>query len=287
MPLQTQDLTLDDAGFPGLHVHLVAPAGVADAPGIVLVAEPVGPDPIGHVRPVARRYAEAGYRVLIPDLLEQDIPPEALSEGISALRKLSPTDLAVPARVDEAMQHVEPRWRKPVQEFMAALFRGATPEGLEAVSACCRWLRAHGARKVAVTGFCFGGGYTWAFAFHGGEADAFVPFYGRLPQDADPAKVRGAVLAHLGGTDQGIPPAPIEEMAAKLRERGIEATVHVYEGAPHAFFNPTRDTYVKEAADLAWERTIAFLDRNLKGTPATSGRQSMGSTGFEPVTFSV
>jgi carboxymethylenebutenolidase len=250
-----------------LTAYVAWPDDAPDAPGVVVIHEVWGVD--AHIRSVVDRLAAAGYRAIAPDLFgfEVKIPPEALFAGFRAIQTIPPEERAVPARIQEAMQAVPEQHRDAVSRLMAAASKGTKPEGFAIVKQAVDHLKDHGAKKVAVMGFCFGGRVTWAYAYAGGEADAFVPFYGPAPDDKDPAKVQGPVEGHFGSEDHGIPIPPLEQAAADLRAQGKHAVIHVYE-APHAFFNDTKDAYRPEAAKLAWERTLSFLADALKTPPA-------------------
>ena len=111
--------------------------------------------------------------------------------------------------------------------------------------------------KVAVLGFCWGGGLALRAAQQLDIAGA-VAFYGtRLPQYLD-RPLKAPLLCHFGTKDDHVPEEMIEEMKAYLPE----AEVHMYE-AGHAFANDARPSYVAEAADLAHQRSAAFLSKVL------------------------
>jgi carboxymethylenebutenolidase len=71
------------------------------------------------------------------------------------------------------------------------------------------------------------------------------------------------MLIHYAGDDERIN-AGIPAFEEALKKAGVEYAIHMYEGAGHAFMNDTGQRYHKEAAALAWERTIAFLKKKLK-----------------------
>ncbi len=97
----------------------------------------------------------------------------------------------------------------------------------------------------------------------GSSPAAGVADYGRQPKTEDEAKIAAPLLLHYGGLDtkvnEGIP-----AFEAALKAAGKKHTVHVYEGANHAFNNDTSEArYSKEAAELAWSRTLAFFREHL------------------------
>jgi carboxymethylenebutenolidase len=96
------------------------------------------------------------------------------------------------------------------------------------------------------------------------DLSAAVPYYGRQPASEDVPKIKAALLCHYAGRDerinQGIP-----AFEAALKAAKIAYQIQVYEGAQHAFNNDTNsDRYHKEAAELAWKRTITFFKEKLK-----------------------
>ena len=255
MTIRTKAIALGDDAV----AYFACPAHRPDAPGVVLLSEIWGLDP--HVRAVADRLAAAGHAVLAPDLLGMavTVPPEAVIAGFRALQAVPPEDLAAPERVAEAMADVPADARAEVLALMDAAFAAGGPKGLAQVGQAVAWLRAQGSPKVGVVGFGLGGRIAFAYAYAGGDADAFAPFYGALPPDPDPAMVRAPVEGHFGAEDLGIPILPLKAAAAALEARDVDAAIHVYADAPHAFFNDTSTAYRPEAAELAWERLLDFL----------------------------
>ena len=123
-----------------------------------------------------------------------------------------------------------------------------------------------GAGKVGTIGWCFGGGWSLRTALAMPEKiDATVIYYGRLITDAEQLqKLDMPILGIFGSEDQGIPPSTVNEFEAALKEAGVTNSIHIYEGANHAFANPSGSRYDKEAAEDAWQKTTDFLGRFLK-----------------------
>ena len=96
------------------------------------------------------------------------------------------------------------------------------------------------------------------------DLKAAVPFYGSQPDSEDVSKIKASVLAHYGGSDKRIN-AGIEAFEAALKKASIDYKIYIYDGAGHAFFNNTNESrYHKEAAELAWKRTIEFYNSKLR-----------------------
>jgi carboxymethylenebutenolidase len=123
------------------------------------------------------------------------------------------------------------------------------------------------APRVGSIGWCFGGAWSLRTALLlPDRLDAAVIYYGRLETDRDRlATLTMPILGLFGGADQGIPVEGVREFEATLKALGKNAEIHVYDGAGHAFANPSGTRYQPEAAKDAWERTLAFLAANLKG----------------------
>jgi len=93
---------------------------------------------------------------------------------------------------------------------------------------------------------------------------AVVPFYGRQPASEDVSKIKASLLLHYAGIDEAINKG-IPAYEAALKKASVNYKIYMYEGAQHAFNNDTTPTrYNKEAAQLAWQRTLSFLKEKLK-----------------------
>ncbi len=123
-----------------------------------------------------------------------------------------------------------------------------------------------GAARVGTLGWCFGGGWSLNTALlMPAEIDATVIYYGRLVTDPDQLKTLDMpVLGIFGSEDRGIPLASVNAFEKAMRDLGKDVTVKIYEGANHAFANPSGQRYDPQAAEDAWALTVAFLDRHLK-----------------------
>jgi len=122
--------------------------------------------------------------------------------------------------------------------------------------------------RVGVIGWCFGGGWSLQTALLlPDRIDATVIYYGRLVDDRDAlASLQMPILGFFGAEDQGIPVAGVRKFESTLKELGKDVEIHVYDGAGHAFANPSGERYQPQAAKDAWQRTLAFFDQHLKGT---------------------
>ncbi len=116
--------------------------------------------------------------------------------------------------------------------------------------------------KVGVVGFCFGGGIANQMAVQVPDLAAAVPFYGSQPPAEDVPKIKAPLLLHYAGLDTRITDGwPAYETA--LKENKKEYTAYIYPNVNHGFHNDTTPRYDKDAAELAWKRTIDFFTAKL------------------------
>lgn len=135
-------------------------------------------------------------------------------------------------------------------------------EAMATLTSWLQWLKNHqdGDRRVATVGWCFGGG--WALQAAAAEpVDATVVYYGRVDLPAGRlARLKGPVLGHFGRQDTFIDEKVVSAFRAAMTEANKPHVVYWYD-AGHAFANPTGDNYRKPDAQLAWQRTLDFLQQ--------------------------
>lgn len=214
-------------GHGQVRAYLVRPAKKEKAPAVVVVHENRGLNP--YIEDVARRLAKAGFVALAPD-------------GLTSLGGYPGND----DKGRELQQKVDPQ--KLMNDFFAAI----------------EWMKAHPAAsgKVGITGFCYGGGVANAAAVAYPELSAAVPFYGRQPKAEDVPRIKAPLLLHYGELDTAINEGwPAYEQALKAAHKTYEA--YIYPGVNHGFHNDSTPRYDQAAANLAWERTLAWFNRYL------------------------
>jgi len=225
----------EEVSFPGadgeVTGYLARPADAGGAlPAVVVIHENRGLNP--HTEDVARRVALEGFVALAPDFL-------------------SPLG-GTPENEDEA------------REMIGQLdSEQTTQNALAAVD----FLASHEAStgKVGVVGFCWGGALANQVAVHSPDVAAVVPYYGRQPSAEEAAKIEAPILLQYAGLDDRIN-AGIADYEQALEAANVDYTIHIYEGANHAFNNDTGEArYDQEAAELAWSRTIDFFKQHLAG----------------------
>jgi carboxymethylenebutenolidase len=208
--------------------YLVQPAGNGPFPAVLVIHENRGLNP--YVEDVARRAAVAGFVALAPDGLApvggypgNDDDGRALQSGL-----------------DQA---------KLRQDFINS----------------ARFLKSHdlSTGKLGATGFCYGGGMVNNLAVAlGADLSAGVPFYGAAPATADVPKIKAPLLIQLAATDERIN-AMWPEYETALKANKVVHQMHMYDGTQHGFHNNSTPRYNEAAANLAWERSIAFFKQHL------------------------
>ena len=205
--------------------YFALPPG-GSGPGLIVIQEWWGLN--DHVRDVADRFAGEGFVVLAPDLYHGKITAEPDEAG----------KLMMAMKMDEAAKDM---------------------------SGAYDYLKQHAATsgKVGSIGYCMGGGLSLYISTLK-PVDATVIYYGVLSGvQPDLSQLRGPVQGHYAENDGWASPDVAHSLEQQLRELGKETEFYIYPGAEHAFFNDTGSAYNREAADQAWQRTLAFLGRSL------------------------
>jgi len=217
--------------YPGatgeIRAYLSMPEGKKKLPGVIIIHENRGL--VSHIEDINRRMAMEGFISLAPDALSPlGGTPEDHDKGIEMISQLNREET--------------------IKNFVAAV----------------KYLQTHprSTGKVGCTGFCWGGSMTNLVAVNAPDLNAAVPYYGSPPAPGDVPNIKAPVMAHYAGNDERIN-AGIPAFEEALKKAGIEYHIFIYEGADHAFNNDTGSRYNKDAADLAWKRTVNFFREKL------------------------
>jgi carboxymethylenebutenolidase len=228
--LKTETITWPGAEGQTMSGYLAMPAEMSGAlPAVMVIHENRGLNP--HTEDVTRRMALEGFFALSPDFL-------APAGG-------------TPQDEDKA------------REMIQALDRLQT---IANAVATVVFLKGHEMSNgnVGAIGFCWGGGLVNQMAAAAGaDLAAAVPYYGQVPEPEQVGGIEARMLLQYAGLDERIN-AGIPAFEEALKAAGVDYQIHIYEGANHAFNNDTSEArYNKEAADLAWSRTVEFLKEAL------------------------
>lgn len=221
--------TMTFKGPAGYKAYVAEPRTRSLKPTVLVIHENRGLN--DHIRDVARRIALEGFRAVAPDFL-------SLSGG-------------TPSNEDAA--------RDAIGKLDLAKVTTDAVTMLDELEDSSR------GEKVGAVGFCWGGAFVNRLAVAAGDdLDAGVVYYGPAPNPSEAVKVRAPLLIHHAGTDQRVAQTLFPWVTA-LRAASKTVIYQGYDGAHHAFNNDTSaERYNKEAADLAWGRTIRFFRRHLR-----------------------
>lgn len=213
----------------GGYLAMPASSSTARRAAVLICHENAGLTP--HIRDVARRFAREGYAALAVDLLARE-------GGTPSQERDKVPGLLTAAGID-----------RHVQDFAAARRYLGTVDGVD------------GAR-VAMIGFCYGGGVTWAAATQIPELKAVAPFYGPAPDAAAVPKIKAAALGVYAEKDARIT-GGMEALDRALTAANVTHQMKVYPGVGHAFHNDTGGAYDEAQATQAWKDVLAWFTRHV------------------------
>ncbi|MDR7158707.1 dienelactone hydrolase family protein [Arthrobacter sp. BE255] len=226
--LTTSMVTFPSSGT-GISGYLARPGGGAAGPAVLVCHENRGVTP--HIQDVARRFATAGYSALALDLLSREGGTAALDAD------------AVPGALTRAGA---PRH---VADFAAAFDYLAAQDFVDPA-------------RIAMNGYCFGGGITWQAATELRGLKATAAFYGPAPDLNKVPAIKAAVFGVYAELDQritGAMPALKDALAAS----SVTHQLTVYPGVDHAFHNDTGGRYNEAQATAAWNDTLAWFKQHV------------------------
>jgi carboxymethylenebutenolidase len=237
--VQTGEQSIDTANGP-MRVYEAVPDTPPTA-AVVVIQEAFGVNP--HIEDVTRRFADAGYHAVAPDMFHRT------GGGIVDYGDFG---AVIPHFVGIGDDHAI----------------------LADVDATLDYLRGIGFadRRIGIVGFCFGGRVTFLTAVNR-SLGAAVGFYGggivtaRFPQFpalvGDVTRIGTPWLGLFGDLDQSIPVEDVELLREALAAAPVPAEVVRYPDAEHGFHCDERDAYNAAAAKDAWDRTLDWFARHL------------------------
>ncbi len=226
------NVTAPGVSGPDVAAYVARPSGAGPHPAVILIHEFWGlrDDMVAK----ADLLAAQGYVVVAPDLFRgvtTDFLPTAIYNVVSTPAETQNADLA-------------------------AVYAWLVSQPDVDVS------------RVAVAGFCFGGGASLRYSLTNPDLAATVVFYGQVVTDpAQLAQLPGPVLGIFGGADSSIPLDQVQAFEAGLEQAAVPHTISIYDGQPHAFVTTVDAIAAGGAPGEAWAQMLAFLDENLKRAP--------------------
>jgi carboxymethylenebutenolidase len=192
-----------------------------------------------HIRDICRRLALAGYLAVAPELYFREGDPSEYHD--------------IPTLFNELVNKV------------------SDTQVLGDLDHAANWASRNGGdiRRMAITGFCWGGRISWLYAAHNPQLRAAVAWYGRLTGDKTMKQQKhpidiaidlsAPVLGLYGGQDDSIPLESVEQMRQALHAANAKAEIIVYPDAGHAFNADYRASYHAESATDGWARMLAWF----------------------------
>jgi carboxymethylenebutenolidase len=219
------NITFEDIKYFENSVGFLAkPTNSGNFPGVIMIHEWWGLNE--NIKEQAKQLAGEGYIVLAVDLFGK-----------------------VASKPEDAMSQVR------------ALDQNVALENMKAAK---KYLNSNGAKKIGALGWCFGGAQSLQISLNQ-DLDATVIYYGNLVEDKDKIKnLKSPVLGIFGDKDAQIPVEKVKNFENTLNEFSYENSIHIYEGVGHAFANPSGQNYAPEQTKDAWNKTLKFMEENLK-----------------------
>lgn len=248
LPVTAQTISTDSDGLEAgpvsipvgdfrMPAYRAQPAGGKKLPVVLVASEIFGVHE--HIADVCRRLAKQGYLAIAPELF--------VRHGDAG----SYTDIP-----------------KLISEVVAKASDAQVAGDLDAAVA---WAAAQGAdtSRLAITGFCWGGRTTWAYAAHNPKVKAAVAWYGPVARSYFPGdksiieqagRIQTPVLGLYGAADGGIPVDTLKQLGDALKAAGnTRCEFMVYLDTPHAFHADYRPSYRKQPAEDGWKRCLEWF----------------------------
>lgn len=224
-----------------MGAYRAKPKGKTNLPVVIVVQEIFGVHE--WIRDIVRRFAKAGYYAIAPDLYQR----QGDATKVADFKQLF---AEIVSKVPDAQ----------VMGDLDALTAFVGSDG-------------GNAKRIGITGFCWGGRITWLYAAHNPKLKAGVAWYGRVKgagtelQPRNPielvADIKAPVLGLYGALDKGIPVADVDAMNAALKAAKKRSSIHLYPQADHGFLADYRPSFNEAAARDGWSRALAHFRKHL------------------------
>ncbi|MFC4550967.1 MULTISPECIES: dienelactone hydrolase family protein [Halorussus] len=225
VPITARNTTIN--GTPG---YLARPAAEGEYPSVIMIHEWWGLNE--NIRHMADILAGHGYVVFAVDLYEGQVATNSSTASALSSEVRNNTDEAV-TKMQRATAGVR-----------------ALPYTTE---------------EVASLGWCFGGGLSLQLSLSEADLNATVIYYGTLTtNESELRDIDAPVLGIFGAKDEVVGIENVREFNRTLTDLGVEKEIYIYEGADHAFANPSGESFQPEATKDAWAKTLRFLNETLR-----------------------
>ncbi|EGQ43039.1 MAG: dienelactone hydrolase family [Candidatus Nanosalina sp. J07AB43] len=225
-----EPVTSENTSMNGTPGYLVRPDDNGTYPSVVMIHEWWGLN--GNIRHMADILAGHGYTVFAVDLYDGEVA----------------TNSSTAAR-------------------LSGQVRNNPDEAVEKMSRATDAIREknYTNKMVSSLGWCFGGGQSLQLSLSDTELNSTVIYYGTLTTNQSKLEnIDQPVLGIFGSEDNVVGLENVKEFNSTLERLGTEKEIHVYEGAGHAFANPSGESFRPNATQDAWNETLEFLDKNLR-----------------------
>jgi carboxymethylenebutenolidase len=248
-PVSAETITTDSEGLTAGEVNIpvkdgeipayrAMPAKGGPFPTVVVIQEIFGVHE--HIKDLCRRLAHSGYFAVAPALY---------------------------ARQGDVLQMTDVR--EIISKVVSKVPDAEVASDLDATVAWAHKQKQANTRKLAVTGFCWGGRQTWLYAIHNPHVKAAVAWYGPVAGNTDelhPKRVmdllpelKVPLLGLYGAADQGIAVADVEKVRDEAKRLHKQVEIRIYPDTPHGFNADYRPSYRPEAAKDGWKRMLAWF----------------------------
>jgi carboxymethylenebutenolidase len=248
-PVSAETITTDSEGLTAGEVKIpvkdgeipayrAMPAKGGPFPTVVVIQEIFGVHE--HIKDLCRRLAHSGYFAVAPALY---------------------------ARQGDVLQMTDVR--EIISKVVSKVPDAEVASDLDATVAWAHKQKQANTRKLAVTGFCWGGRQTWLYAIHNPHVKAAVAWYGPVAGNTDelhPKRVmdllpelKVPLLGLYGAADEGIAVADVEKVRDEAKRLHKQVEIRIYPDTPHGFNADYRPSYRPEAAKDGWKRMLAWF----------------------------
>ncbi len=231
LDIKFQDVTYGNMNYKKLNGFMASPKEKGSYPALILIHEWWGLN--DDIKAKAKKFAKLGYVTLAIDLYG----------GKSSTNRAD-------------------------AKVYASTVRQNQSKAFENIKKALKFIKNKNnviKERVGSIGWCFGGGWSYQIAKNNLGVKSSVIYYGRFNPKDDLQKMRADIIGHFAQTDRSISIDNVKEFQVKLKTLKGNHEVYIYPNTSHGFASRegSNKKYMKDAADLAWDRTISFLKSNL------------------------